>query len=396
MAWGDPGVSIPIYQTDQTINVSNWGAYQNNPQSQRIQSAGYVRGLRLRMPSTTFPATLGTGTLAGVGDAQLAPYRAIQRFQISTQIVNDLLNVPGTDLYIMQYLNSGRYGDPGSNGWNGYDTSGFKQSPNTGNSTANYLTTASATGPNLTFMIDVPISQYIRQHNKVPLPGPNGKPVVAEFQTDTEVGFVNVQNDRFSMQPKLTLNPLYVPSPATNAPFQVTGNAVINAASPAIYLDAELYPVPNSPADLPDPTVTSFIYQRINTWSSVNVVGGQVVYRPLSAGLLCRYVLEFWDVNGNFVDLSSTPGGTIDLQWGTSTHRRVETFQANLATMAKRYGPPPIGILVHDFLADNEGGIAQSLPPDLSNTRCIVNGLPGSVATMTVYEERLISVTVGS
>lgn len=399
MSWDDPGVNSPIYVNDQTINVTNWGANVNNPATSRIQSAGFIRGVILRLPPTQFtgPAPTGGQTVGLQPAAQTGLLRMFGRIQVSTQVVNDLLNIRGEDVDILNYLNSGRPGAPANDFRRQYAYASAPQAKNGGNNAANYLSSEAISGQTATLShyIYLPISQYIVQHNTINVPSGDGKTTVpVRFDRTTEVGFINVQNDRFAMQPRLQLNPLYGPN--VDSWLIETSAYAMNAASFSMYLDVDMYPVPDNAADLPPAELLAFVYQRRNTFTDIAVANGGYTYKPDPAGLLCRVAITHYDVNDNFVDLSVNPNALLDLQWGTSVHRYVETLQRNYARAALRYGAlPPEGRLIYDFLADDNGGLADSLPPELSNTKLVVSGLPAGVTTARVYEERLIPVTSG-
>lgn len=402
MPWGDPGVNTPIYVNDQEVNVTNWGASGAKPATTRVQTAGFVRGLIIRLPKTAFagPAE-SSNTIALQPAAQLGAYRVYSEVRISTQVVNDLLHVRGEDLAFLEYVNSGRRRSAAENfGFGKYPIQTPPAAPNGGDSASNYLTAESlAVGPpvsaNLTQFIYLPISQDIVMHNTVNVPSGDGKTTVpVRFDRVTEVGFVNVQNDRFAMQPRFSLNPMY--SAGIDSWLVETGGYAMTPANFSFYLDVDMYPVPDSAADLPPQELMSFVFQRRNTFTDIQVQNGAYTYRPDPAGLLCRFILLHYDANDNLVDVSANPLGTIDLQWGTSVHRVIESVQRNLARAASRYGAlPPQGCLIYDFLADDQGGLADSLPPELSNTKCTVSGLPAGIATVRVVEERLIPVTAG-
>lgn len=405
MAWGDPGVNTPIYVNDQEVNVSNWGAGVVKPATTRIQSAGFIRGLLLRMPKTVFagPVLTGSETVALQPSAQLGSLRTFSEIRVSTQVVNDLLHIRGEDAYFLDYVNSGRRRADADNYQKMLSLQANNNAPNGGNASANYLTaesinavsTSTALAADLTYMIYLPISQNIVMHNTINVPDGTGKgSVPVRFDRETEIGFINVQNDRFAMQPRFTLNPMW--SAGVDSWLVETNGYAATPANFSFYLDVDMYPVPDSAGDMPPAELLSFVYQRRNTFTDIQVQNGSYTYRPDPAGLLTRFILLHYDTNDNLVDVSVNPLGTIDLQWGTSVHRVVESVQRNLARCASRYGTlPPQGALIYDFLADDNGGLAHSLPPELSNTKCVVSGLPASVTTTRVIEERLIPVTAG-
>lgn len=405
MAWGDPGVNTPIFVNDQEIDVTNWGSSGPKPSTTRIQTAGFIRGLWLRIPPTQFngPVLAGAETVALQAGNQLGPYRMFSEVRVSTQVVNDLLHVRGEDLYLLQYLNSGKHREAGDSFMSHYQLDAAPSAPNGGNAASNYLSSESinavstsvALQANLTHMIYIPISQELVMHNTVYVPSGDGKTnVPVRFDRKTEVGFINVQNSRFAMQPRFFLNPMY--SDGVDSWLKVSNGYAATAADFTMYLDVDMYPVPDNAADLPPQELLMYVYQRRNTFSDIQVQNGGFTYRPDPAGLLCRFSVALYDANDNLVDVSANPLGNIDLQWGTSVHRIEETVQRNLVRAVDRYGElPPTGYLIYDFLADDHGGIAHCLPPELSNTKCVFSGLPSSITTARVIEERLIPVTAG-
>lgn len=400
MAWGDPGVTESRYVTDQSPQIAAWGNAPVNLQTTRIQSAGYIRALRLRLPPTSFTGPAGTAgqSAALQAAAQLGVLRSIARFRLVTQVTSDIINVRGEDLLFLSYVGSGlRKGQDSF--YAAYNISSAPQSANGGASGANYLTSqaisGAAPGPytgTLSLMLHIPISGFIFFRRNVRFNAGNNQAVALATEKEMEVGIISVQNAQFAMQPQISLNPLS--STGVNSPFVNQGGyGGFTAGTATFDLDAEIYDVPADPANRPTIAQRGMVYSRRNAGDE-QVTGGNATHNFMPSGLLLRAIYAFYDTNDNLVDISTTPNATIDFVWGTNIYKYHETMQENLARCAMRYGwLPPQGICVHDFLADDGQGIAQApLTANLANVRAIFRGLPGSVTTMRVIEERLIPV----
>lgn len=395
MAWGDPGKTESRYVTDSNPAVASWGASQAQMSTARLQTAGYVRSLRLRVAPTTFTGVPGGGSVAAQAAAQLGSYRMFGRVQVTTQVTSDIINVRGEHLYFMHYVNAGA-----RLMWADYMFKYSLSSPptaiNGGASMANYATSVSYSGTTLTVCqaLRIPISGFIRARSMITLPGPGGqnaKPVRLQVERDMELGIISVQSAQFAMQPRILLNPLY--STGVNAPAIVTGNGVVTAGPISSDLDAEIYDVPENVADRPPLQMRGTVFSR-RTAEDDTFAGGAGRHTFLPSGALVRAVYSFYDVNDLLVDVSATPNATMDLVWGTTVYKYHETVQENLARCAERYdNPPPQGVLIHDFMADDGGGITQApLTAVLANVRTVFAGLSGSIVTCRVLEERLIPV----
>ena len=392
MAWGDPGKTESRFLTDQSPQVANYGAAQANMSTSRLQTAGYVRALRLRIAPTTFTGVPGTGSVAAQPAAQLGAYRMFARVQLTTQVTSDILNVRGEHLYFMHYIQAGAR-LLWRNFMHQYSLSSPPNAANGGANMANYATSVSYSGTTLTIaqLLRIPISGFIRARSMLSLPGANNTVQRVQVERDMELGIISVQSAQFAMQPRITLNPLY--STGVNAPALVTGNGTVTAGALSSDLDAEIYDVPEKIEDRPPAQMRGTVFSR-RTAEDDALAGGGGRHTFLPSGMLVRAVYAFYDVNDNLVDVSTTPNATIDLVWGTTVNKYHETVQENLARCAERYdNPAPQGILVHDFLADDGGGITQApLTAILANVRVVFAGLPAAAVTLRVLEERLIPV----
>ncbi len=389
MPWGDQGVTNVRKLLDQSAVVNLWGANQARVQLNKLQTSGYIRRLKLWLPPTTFTGTIGTGAIAPQGSAQLPPFRSLANFFFKMQGIAALYDVTGYSLYWLQYVGNGRKKRTTAFN-NRYNMTNPTQGAyNGGAAVANYNNAIAVAGnnPTLTLAFDLPLTEEIT-FKDVSIPQANNSVAVVAEKT-VEVGLITNQNVTSNINIGVLLNPLY--STATDAPVQVTGNAV--ASGPAtFYLSAEAYDVPDNIADRPLALAQSFVITRSEQRVAFN--GGAATIRFDSAGKLMTVGILCFDVNNNLVDVSTTPLALLQFLWGNTVHKIDQYVFEMLKDLSDtRDLPVPQGMLGFDFYED--GSYTDFIDTDdLTNIRCLVSGLTG-VDHVIVVEERLIGVKVG-
>jgi len=395
MGWDDNGANNERYVIDQQGGVAAWGASQVAIPFNRIQNAGYLRAARLKLPPTVFPITPGTGTAAVQPSAQLGPLRALARLQISTQVVANLVDVKGQDIYFLRYARIGNLRTPTFEPY--YPLTGSTPPVNGGTPVQAYSTGQTiATGVSTTISLDLmlPLTERIKVRRRATQQSADGKTqAIVSMDQEMEVGLISLQNSQFAMQPRITLNPFY--SGTVDSALLTTGNAT--AGGPATFqIATEIYDVPQADADKPSLYQRAMIRTLQNAGDEV-VAGGSFIHTFQPGGYLLKALYLFYDANDNLVDVATTPGAVTQFVWGTKVFKIDEFVSDNLTRAFRIYEQPaPVGLLVHDFLAMGEMTLAQC--PDtatLANVRAVFTGLPANVVKANVVEARLVPVKRG-
>lgn len=407
MSWGDNGVTVAHVVQDQnpSTQLGTGPVITNfNP----INQVGYLRSLWLKVPYVS-----GTLTLAATADpvavqaeAQYPVDRALGYFSLIAQGIAPLyqLTKGGIDLALLEYVGSGRRPhlagrSPGSTQSNATTNTQIQGHTSDQWKYRKGIGVGSSGGATQTFNFasgyQVPLTEWVQYPGTV-MQGPNGSQIPIPGQW-AEVGILTAQNTQQNLRPSCTWNPFAVVSGGTYDAALLATTAVPTAGYPSITAQvwSEFYDVPSQPADQPAQFQMSFVFTRQTRDWPVSTQNCNPQFQP--AGVLLRAIYLCLDANDQIVDVSGlSTDGLISFKWGQSVYKYDhETFEMNLTRNAEIYGNPvPYGALIHDFFTDHTLTEVVNTAK-LASVSAEISGLPASVATVHVIEERMVPVIAG-
>ncbi len=400
--WGSNGVTISRQLPEQQVGILNWSGNQVRLNFQALQPYGYLRKLFLWSPYAANTAAISTAGPVPNALTQLGPYRAIARFQLTTQGASNLYDVTGEDLGVLNYYRNGRMrtgnvpnstiyaaivGSPGSSLPPYGSLFGTANAQYYGNFVANSgLNTTSC------WFFEIPITEMFRVTSVL---GSNGQPMMSDMMM--ELGMITLQNIQQNVSPNITLNPLY--SQDYIAPFKTAGVGTVTFPSTTWNLSRDAFDVPNDPRQLPPTFLQDYIITRQGF--DVPVTGGKATYNFANAGLLLRAHYLFYSdlgtlgTNGQWIDIGNGNNTQAQIQfgYGSIVNKIQETVQENLARSSARLGVAPV-CLTHDFM-DDQSEVQAPNTANQTNIRTLFTGLDTTGLPPTrlhVVEERLIPV----
>lgn len=410
--WNSQAVTFKRNVRDQQINPNAMAGTAQSVQTQKLSTSGYLRWLEITIPPVSGTLTVGTGSFTYTANNFPAAH-IIRSLQLSVGNVNNVINVNGIGLGVLNYVNAGdcrgwarssgkqtaamgAYNSAGSVGYPfQYPASGAANSAGPGAIDkwgGTWFQNTSTTAVNLSYRQIVPITEWIKFPNTIMGQFGNA-PILGEMPY--EVGLLPLQNTAQNVQPVIQLNALYGADNTT--PILITGNAV-GTITPQINIDTAYYDVPplNSPPQAyPTPYQTMFLVTRIQ--NSVPVTGGAVTYQFANAGFLMRASYIFYNEGttvGTLLDVTTLPAAIKTIKSANVVQRSVETIQQNAARCWDLYGTPPPGIAVDDFLTETGTNVDFLDTSLFTQLQVIFSGLT-NVTRMEVLEERLIPVGMG-
>lgn len=415
--WGVPGNTVRRYQQDQAPVLSLTAGQQFVP-FKALQTYGYVRSLNLIIPKTAGTITHGTGTNAVQNGLQFPPLQLIQSFTLQMQGSVMLYQAcTGFDLACFAWIARDRltrntvfrgfrsvsnFGvvnaaadfaqGAGTSVWPFAFPTLDNSNPGLASQFAPYLQWVSNTSLQFAYRAIIPISEWIHVSG-MPIAQSGAATLVADKPIET--GLLIMQQAQQNISPVMNLNPVYG-SPSASL-INVTGNDTAALNNLTFKLSSSFYDVP---AEQPGaaPKNQPFAYMVRNMISRVMgdyTVGSQTVtitYR--NAGDLLALIFQGFNDTTNrntLVDLTQLSTTVIQFQVGASVVKFNQLAPDNAWLAWDRYGDPPPGILVFDFMED--GDLLDVInTAGLISIQVTLTGLPVSVTRIRSGEKRLIKV----
>jgi len=376
--WGDPLVSIKRLLTNGTVNWAPAGS----PTQAQIGRAGILQ--RLRMLTESSALTITIGSAGSVARDIWGPWNTYTQITVVPNDGAPVRRHSGFGAYldmIMRSVESENFTP---------DTVAVSEINAEPIASLYSFPTTAGSGQDFRFMIDLPLTQYIRS-------------------LEQEFGFFPTDNPQVQLTLNATVAGNSAASPftissggntaasATLFPYLTDSGSSATVGSPTIDVRRDVWQTPQNEADDPD---YRFVVQTQEDYPQGTNANGatQQTYRfTANSGILLRFAVGVVDGGSSLSESKLANSNSLELLYGVQEAKFQETGKAAHARMQALLGYlPPQGVYIYDLLNGRRLDLADTI--DLSYYQEVKfnlnfsSALSGSNSKVIVVHERLVPV----